>query len=767
MPLFRKGGNQATGQSGDLVIGQLRNGSWRFLIAELPRCAIVESPPPGWEGAGKRGSTSQETYPRALDSTTSRKGVWFPMARRLGNGIAVFSILAAALSMILPGLVARAATELEEELVGEELVLTATRLPDMIQELRRVPAQVYVITRKDIEQQHARSVQDALREVPSIVTYNGIGNSLQPTLDLRGFNAQPASGVSVFVDGIRINDPDSNAVNLDLVPIQDVERIEVFPGATAVFGANALGGAINIITRRGGRSPQTTVEGTWGSYNHYRLQATTSGPVKDFDYYASTTWDRESGFRDESDGRVNSFTGRLGYRPSGSTDLRLSYGYVNNRLEQAGTLSRADLERNREGNISPTDFSATEQSAVTLQGRQTLPAGFSLAGTGYYRQISRDLLTVGLSSSGRTTTDTDTTGGILQLSHAQRLWGLRNDLTFGGEIRHSGVSTGSTSSFGPSRREIDEDTYGLYAQDALDVLPNLTLTGAVRYDRTRYGFEDIVAPLNNGNKTFSRVTPRAGVTYTPWSRLTLYGNYGEGFRVPTTDELFAFAGLGSNPDLTPVKTRTYELGARVRALDWLEMTGAYFLTDVRDDILFLPDPTGVTFGENQNAGKSRRQGVEVGVRLRPHARVDLQMNYSYTDARYRSETALFGTTIHRGDRVALVPLHRVSGRLTIRPLDGLELGVDGQYVGQQVLLNNETNQTPFRIQDSFVLNAQASYTWKSATLFVQGMNLTDAKYETYGIYAFDSRTFDNTVFLMPAPGINVLVGLRLKFENYY
>jgi outer membrane receptor protein involved in Fe transport len=591
---------------------------------------------------------------------------------------------------------------------------------------------------------------------------------------MRGFNAQPNPGISVFVDGVRINDPDSNFVNFDLIPIQDVERIEVLPGATAVFGANALGGVINVITRRGGRTPQATGEAAWGSYNHYRLRGSVSGPVKDFDYYVSGTLDRESGYRDFSDGRVSAFTGKVGYRPSDATDLSLALGYVNDRLEQAGTLPLDVLDRDRKANISPTDFSATEQSNLTFQGRQRLPWGFSLAGNAYYRQTSRDLQTVGLGNESRATTDTDTSGGLVQISNELQKWGRRNLFSAGVELSHSGVNSATNSFFpGPfggtfaSRRLIDQDVLGLYVQDSLDILPNLTLTGALRYDVTEYQFEDEIDPGNNGDRNFYGLTPRTGITYTPWGFVTLYANYGEGFRVPTTDELFAFGGpLGSsNPNLQPVESRTYEAGLRLRPLGWLEMTAAYFLTDVRDEIVFVPDPTDPTgfTGQNQNAPKSRRQGVEFSALLRPHERVDVQLNYSYTDARYRTQAG----SINAGDRVALVPLHRVYGRLAVRPLEGLELSLDGTYVGRQVFLGNETNETQFRIQDYFLLNVQASYTWKFLTLFVRGFNLTDAEYETYGIYALDPRTFTNGVFLMPAPGVNFLAGLRIQFKDYY
>jgi iron complex outermembrane receptor protein len=653
----------------------------------------------------------------------------------------------------------------EPELAVEEIVVTATRLADIIQELRRVPGQVYVITTEEIQREKPRTVPEAIRQVPGIVTYDQNGNPFQPLVDLRGFNAQPNPSISVFVDGVRVNEPDSNGINWDLIPIQDVERIEVLPGATAVFGRNALGGVINIITKRGAKPPQTTIEGALGSFNHYRVSANTSGPLKDFDYYLGVVQDRESGFRDFSDGRVTQATGRVGYRPSEATDLSLSYSYVNDHVEQAGTSRLSDLAQDRTRNISPVDVYANELSGVTFQGRQKLLWGVSLAGNIFFRQTSREIQNVAFfdNSRSRSTTDTNTTGGALQLSHEARVGDRVNRLSVGGELQHSGVNFAleSTSDFGPfnSKRLVDEDAAGFFAQDTFDLAPELAVTAAVRYDTTRFNFVDEITPANNGTKRYSRWTPRAGLTYTPLSILTLYFNYGEGFRVPTTDELFAFGVGTSNPDLKPVTSRTYEVGLRARPAGWLETTTAFFLTDVRDEIVF--DPTVPPFGQNRNSPKSRRQGVELGAKIRAHAQVDILLNYTYTDAGFTEPATLSTGQVEPGDRIPLVPMHRANGTVTYRPLSGLELSVNGQYIGRQVLLNDEANQLAFRIQDAFALNARASYTWKYFTWFLQGNNLTDADYETFGIF---SR---GQIFMMPATGINVLGGLTIRFENYY
>ena len=651
----------------------------------------------------------------------------------------------------------------EPELAVEEVVVTASRLADAIQELRRVPGQVHVITAQDIERTQPSTVQEAIRQVPGIVLYDQNGNRFQPIVDLRGFNGQPNPTTSVFVDGVRVNEPDSNAVNFDLIPIQDVERIEVLPGAQAVFGRNALGGVINIVTKRGARTPQTTIESALGSFNHYRTSVATSGPLKDLDYYLGLSLDRESGFRDFSDGRVSKITGRLGYRPTEATDLSLGYTYVNDRLEQASTLKLSELAQNRDQVINPGSVYANELSSVTFQGKQKLGWGFSLAGNAFYRQTSVELRNVGRTSVSRGITDTDSTGGALQLTHEARLWDRVSRLSIGGEIQHGGVNSALDGSFGgfpfSSKRLIDEDALGVFAQETFDLTSQVSLTGAVRYDSTKLRFEDEITPANSGSKRFQRATPRAGLTYTPWSVLTFYGNYGEGFRVPTTDELFAFGVGSSNADLKPVKSRTFEVGLRSRPVGWLETTAALFLTDVKDEIVF--DPTVPPFGENRNSPRSRRQGAELGLKIHPHEQVDILLNYTFTDARFRTGAALSTGTVTKGDRVPLVPRHRVNGTVTVRPLTGMELSLNGQYVSRQVLLNDESNSSFFRVQDAFILNAAASYTWKQFRWFIQGNNLTDKKYQTFGILSAGD------VFLMPAAGINVLGGVTIRFENYY
>src|SRR2546425_3959633 len=122
----------------------------------------------------------------------------------------------------------------------EEVVVSSSRLQDIPVDIRRVPANISVITQKEIKESGARTIQEVLQYQPGVTIFDNVGNDFQQTISLRGF-ASDVNPTTVLVDGVRINRPDFNIADLDLVPFYDIERIEIVPGPSALFGKNALG----------------------------------------------------------------------------------------------------------------------------------------------------------------------------------------------------------------------------------------------------------------------------------------------------------------------------------------------------------------------------------------------------------------------------------------------------------------------------------------------------------------------------------------------
>ena len=129
-----------------------------------------------------------------------------------------------------------------EETVDQlkEYVVSDTRLPTNKINPHLVPAKITVISAEDIKKTGARTVQEALQYSTGIVMYNNVGNAFQHSIDLRGFNSTPVPSISVFVDGTRINEPNFNGINFDLIPFETIERIEIYPGPNAIFGKKHL-----------------------------------------------------------------------------------------------------------------------------------------------------------------------------------------------------------------------------------------------------------------------------------------------------------------------------------------------------------------------------------------------------------------------------------------------------------------------------------------------------------------------------------------------
>lgn len=675
--------------------------------------------------------------------------------------------------------------ESEKPLEVKEVVVTSTRLPDTPVDARTLPAKVTIITAEDIKKTGAKTVQEAVQWATGIVMYDQVGNAFQQSIDLRGFNGQPVPGIAVFVDGVRVNEPDFNTTNFDLIPYDTIERIEIVPGASAIYGKNALGGVINIITKRGGKKHEVTGDTMWGSFERQRYTINASGPVGKFDYYANVGREMEVGYRDDSGASIFRFSGRLGYRPTDRTDLSVSYNYVWDKLHQAGQLPLTLAEVSPKENFTPGDLDNKELNFVRGTVRQGLPLGFSFNGNAFYRHLDQDLFSVGVPSQvgaiftqGTTVTKTEQRGGTAQLAHDGSLFGRKNQLVVGGEVIRNDIAsnTSAISGFGPFASKVvtEENILAAYLQDSFHLLPSLILTGGVRYD-----YQRLTADSQNsfqpaaGTLRFNRTTPRGGITYLVTNNLSAYYNYSEGFRAPTTQEMFTVAGK-PNLDLKPVHTKNHEIGLKTRLGSQAEASLTFYHS-TSNDIFFTCNICTNFDGENRNADEVRRQGVETTLKARWNEYLDAVINYTYTDAEFRSAFTLPNfpqdKRVQVGDDVPLVPRHRLGVIINAHPTKELTVSLTGLYVGSQVYLNDENNAFA-RLPDYFVLNLRVAYERAAPGgrigAFLLLNNLTNNHYFTFGSIARNTITgngMDPERFVIPAPSIAVYGGLSYRFEG--
>lgn len=678
--------------------------------------------------------------------------------------------------------------ESEEVLETREVVVSSTRLPGAPVDAKTLPAKVTVITAEDIRKSGAKTVQEAIQWGNNIVMYDQVGNGFQQSIDLRGFSGQPVPSTSVFVDGQRINEPDFNTINFDLIPFDTIERIEIIPGPATIYGKNAMGGVINIITKRGGEKRQVTGETLFGSWGRQRYTLNASGPIGKFDYYFNLGKEKEDGYRDDSGADISRVYGRIGYRLTDETDITLSYTYVTDKLYQAGALPLSVAAVDRRANFTPGDYTDNNTNVVRLTGRQGLPFGFSLNANSFYRQLDQTQFGVGqpafpgsILSRAQTNSTTESWGGTVQLTQNTPLFGRQNTLVFGTDIQRNdfGSSLASTSGFGPfnNRQDSNESILGLYAQNTLSLLPQLLLTAGVRYDRDSIDsdFEDTFTPPGSGKKTFYRTTPRAGLTYLIHSDASVYFNYSQGFRVPTFFELFPVVGL-SNQSLQPITSDNFEIGGKTRLSNWGEASLSLFQSNVRNEIYFTCtncDVFSAGFdGLNRNIDSTRRRGLEASLKGRYNEYFDGSVNYTFTEATFQSTFNLSATkTVESGDTIPLVPKNRLSATGNFHPAEGWTLSLIGLYVSTQFFQNDENNAEP-RLPGYFVLNSRIAYERPvpggRLSGFVMLNNMLDQKYSSFGTIASNTLTGGGAQerFVVPVPMFSLYAGLSYRFEAF-
>src|SRR6266568_7229488 len=214
------------------------------------------------------------------------------------------------------------------------VVVTGVRLPTARELARGLAGRTATLHAADLDARGVRSLADALEQLPGVTTSDELGAPGQLDVTLRGFQVSPTiglpQGVTVYVDGVRANEPDANEVNFDLLPLEDVERVEVVYGPSVLLGRNSLGAAVNLVTRRGRAPANREIELSGGSYGRYEVKANAGDRLGRWDYYVGVRYEHEDGWRQATTSRIATLFGKVGLL-AGGWDVTLSYSGASNR----------------------------------------------------------------------------------------------------------------------------------------------------------------------------------------------------------------------------------------------------------------------------------------------------------------------------------------------------------------------------------------------------------------------------------------------------
>lgn len=470
----------------------------------------------------------------------------------------------------------------------------------------QIAAPVQTATKRDIDASGALDVSDFMNRRLNAVHVNEIqGNPFQPDVNYRGYTASPLlgtpQGLSVYMDGVRLNQPFGDIVSWDLIPRLAISSVALMPGSNPLFGLNTLGGALSLETKNGLRDPGTLVQGIYGSHGRRAVEfehgASRAGGG--LHWYLSGNLFDEDGWRDDSPSSVGQVFGKLGWlRPR--TDASVSLAYASNTLNGNGLQETGFLDRDYSSVYTKPDETDNRSVFINLAGRHSPHHGITLSGSAYFRHIGTDTLNGDLNEESldqavylpgenalntpfpfrrclgdiggddepeetcnglinRTDTRQRNAGASGQITWLRGATSGGHQVTVGAAYDDSAAHFVQSSELGylnPDRgvagtgaftdAEVDLDgrtsTVSVYATDTIRLRESWHLTLSGRFNRTIVDNLDRITPRGgpgslDGEHVFSRFNPAAGLTVDLTGRLNAYVGYSEGSRAATSIEL--------------------------------------------------------------------------------------------------------------------------------------------------------------------------------------------------------------------------------------
>ncbi len=705
-------------------------------------------------------------------------------------------------------------------------VVGTTPLPSIGTPINQVPSNVQTGSAKSIDQQQSLDLSEFLdNNIGSVNTSNTVANPYQADVSFRGFTASPLlgtpQGLSVFVDGVRVNEPFGDIVNWDLIPANAIANINLIPGSNPLFGLNTLGGALAVHTKSGTEFPgvKATVYGGSWARRAFEFEAGGVDKERNLDYFVSGNFFKENGWREHSSSDVKQIFSKVGWQDE-TSDLDLSLALADTMMEGTQAVPLSMLDKPAKAYTYP-DSIGNEMVMLNLKGSHFLTDDKLVAGNVYYRKnkstgfnSNANSVAPGDSSNISTTTDQDGFGAAIQFSLLGDLAAHKNQFTVGASIDmgrtdfisdsfeasimgHETVTDNPLTSNGIVRLKAKNDYYGLYATDIFSWTDKLHMTLSGRYNVAKIDLKGFSEDPNltptigdlNGNHRYSRFNPAIGFNYNPSNDLGFYAGYNEGMRAATPVELSCADAsrpcalpnsFAADPDLQKVVVKTWEGGVRGKLAENISWNMGLYTATNTNDIQFIASNLATT-GYFQNVGETRRRGIELGLNGK-FERLNLAANYGFVDATYQTDFTAGGASnstadargqiqVAKGNQIPGIARHTLKLRADYDLTPTWNLGANLVMASNQFARGDENNQdVNGKVPGYGVVNLDTHYSIsKSWKAFAKVNNLFDKKYATFGILGGNIFNVDgggNPIaeqFRSPAAPLAGWVGLTYEF----
>lgn len=607
----------------------------------------------------------------------------------------------------------------EEELKTKDVVISATKTPLPVSQ---VTSAVEVITGEELEQKKIKTVVDALRLAQGLAVFSNGGPGSNATVRMRGGFSRHTL---VLIDGVIVNSPTSGDFDFANLTTENIERIEILRGAQSMlWGSDAIGGVINIVTKRGAGRPTASAWVEYGSFATIREGAQASGAKGPFDFsLAVSRWDTSSFSAinyqrgaSERDGFHNwNASARMGMALPRDTRLELDVRWwqsLFNTDEFAGDGAPADGFGGRQRTQTVILSGKFEQPLTPWWSHKLTVARGNEHVTGGSSAMARNL------NTGQLITPDQNCGfptplddcffpfvtNIEYLNHRIE-WQHNVEvtkallLTAGYQFREE--QGDNPDAFGAAQANRILSSQSGFAQAQINLLERLLITGGIRQDSYNVF----------GDATTYRIT---GGFLIPETGTKLRTSYATGFRAPTLNDLyFVSPFFVGNPNLKPEKSQSMDVGVDQRMFsDRLLLSAGYFWNRYRN--LVAADP--VTFITLVNIGLAESRGWELGAQYRLVKGLEVKAQYTYTLTR----------DLGTGRRLPRWPVDQASIGVSYQPADPVRVNLDYRFVGARV---NNTGNTQ-KMGSFGVVNVSATYdVTKQVQAFGRIDNLFNQKYE--------------------------------------